>query len=178
VFRKYQNKSESLYLLQPGTCELMDEWTGMPKRLCQCRPAVKNSCEVHRALCFCLSRFTQPTGNQEGCSLFAKERENCWKKLEMLARWIFFGTDIQWTVAITEPQGTRFFFCRMQIPFNGGIEIKDYRDFKRFRLKTWLLPVQVPFNTGFTLFSDIVSENAQKCIRYLIQRAQQLDWNW
>jgi len=32
-----------------------------------------------------------------------------------------------------------------------------------------LLPVQVPFKTGFTLFSDTLPEDVQNYIRYLIQ---------
>ena len=93
----------------------------------------------------------------------------------MLARSLFCGTDKQRTVPITEPQGTRFFFCRRQIPFNRGTGIKDYRDCKSFPLKTGLLPVHFPFKTGFTLFSDILSEDTQNCIRYLIQGAQLLE---
>jgi hypothetical protein len=69
-----------------------------------------------------LSRQIYPTGtpteSQEGCSLLANGRENSWKKLEMLARSLFCGTDKEWTVPITEQQGTRFLFCRRQIPFN------------------------------------------------------------
>jgi len=116
-----------------------------------------------------------PTGNKEGCLLLANERENSWKKLEMLARSLFGGTDIHWNMPISEPQGTRFFFCRRQIPFNRGAEIKDYRNCKSFPLNTGLLPVQVPFKRGFAFFSDTLSEDVQNCVRYLIQETQQLE---
>ena len=53
--------------------------------------------------------------------------------------------------------------------------MKDYRDCKSFPLKTGLLPVQVPFKTGFTLFSDTLPKDAQNCFRYLIQGAQLLE---
>jgi len=49
--------------------------------------------------------------------------------------------------------------------------MKDYRVCKSFPLTTGLLPVQVPFKTGFTLLSDTLSKDVQNCFRYLIQGA-------
>jgi hypothetical protein len=116
-----------------------------------------------------------PTGNKEGCVLLANERENSWKKLETLARSFFGGTDIYWNMPIRELQGTRFFFCRRQIPFNRGTEIKVYWNCKSFPLNTGLLLVQVSFKTGFTFFSDTLSEDVQNCVRYLIQGTKELE---